>query len=317
MPFPLSILVLSICLMNDECIFCSKIMQGIKLNERKILRKIISFDNSKGENQNSSEAKKETHSLNQAYANSRRCFQHHTKKYEIIAVYILKTIILYHINPVMSLSNICKTFKINTDLDITHKDLCWFLECWRHWTSHEFGHGRLAWHRKQFYRYLCSRVIFFHWFASERIICTDTILLDSFLLHSLTSIWCGQHLCYDRFQEIVPLNAANVLGPQNRKVSMKWNSLIGAALNKRIPIKLIEGGRTTEPQKIYPLKEQICAEGDHGQDFQCIISKQMVGMFIAVWVRSDLYQSIHQLSVSSVGCGIMGCFGNKVCLDML
>ena len=79
-----SILVLSICLVHDECIFCSKIMQGFKLNESKILRKLLSFDNSKGENQNSSEAKKETHSLNQTSANSRTCFQHHTKKYEII-----------------------------------------------------------------------------------------------------------------------------------------------------------------------------------------------------------------------------------------
>uniref|UniRef100_A0A453KRU7 Uncharacterized protein n=1 Tax=Aegilops tauschii subsp. strangulata TaxID=200361 RepID=A0A453KRU7_AEGTS len=30
-----------------------------------------------------------------------------------------------------------------------------------------------------------------------------------------------------RFQEIVPLNAVNVLGPSKRCISTKWNSLIG------------------------------------------------------------------------------------------
>lgn len=122
--------------------------------------------------------------------------------------------------------------------------------------------------------------------------------------------------CYTRFQEIVPLNAANVLGPQNRKVSMKWNSLIGAALNNRTPTKVVEENKTAEPQKIYPLKEHIYAEGEHGQDFQCIISRQMVGMFITIWVRCDLYQTIRHLSILSVGCGIMGCLGNKVCFHI-
>ncbi|KAJ1438639.1 Endonuclease/exonuclease/phosphatase superfamily [Sesbania bispinosa] len=159
-------------------------MQAFKLNESKILRKIISINNFKGENQ------KENSSLNQESANSRRCFYHQTK----------------------------------------------------------------------------------------------------------------------RFQEIVPLNAANVLGPQNRKIPMKWNSLIGAALNNRRPIKVVEEDKIAEPQKVYPLKEQICEDG---QEFQCIISRQMVGMFITIWVRCDLYQSIRHLSVSSVGCGIMGCLGNK------
>ncbi|WJX71981.1 phosphoinositide 5-phosphatase [Trifolium repens] len=113
------------------------------------------------------------------------------------------------------------------------------------------------------------------------------------------------------FQEIVPLNAANVLGPQNKKISMKWNSLIGATLNNKRPMKVVEEDKRAEPQKIYPLKEQICEKVENVDDFQCIISRQMVGMFITIWARSDLYQSIHHLSVSSVGCGIMGCLPNK------
>ncbi|XP_020240427.1 type IV inositol polyphosphate 5-phosphatase 9-like isoform X2 [Cajanus cajan] len=114
------------------------------------------------------------------------------------------------------------------------------------------------------------------------------------------------------FQEIVPLNATNVLGPPNRKVPSKWNSLIGAALNNRTPTKVVQEDKIVEPQKIYPLREHICTEGEHGREyFQCIISRQMVGMFITIWVRCDLYQAIRHLSVSSVGCGILGCLGNK------
>lgn len=124
-------------------------------------------------------------------------------------------------------------------------------------------------------------------------------------------------MCYTRFQEIVPLNAANVLGPLNRKVSMNWNSLIGAALNNKTPTKVVKEDKIAEPQKIYPLKEHICEDKEHQQDFQCVISRQMVGMFITIWVRCDLYRAISHLSVSSVGCGIMGCLGNKVCFDII
>lgn len=45
----------------------------------------------------------------------------------------------------------------------------------------------------------------------------------------------------------------------------------------------------------------------------CLISsKQMVGLFLSVWVRSELVQHIGHLRVASVGRGIMGCLGNKV-----
>ncbi|BAU02649.1 hypothetical protein VIGAN_11220600 [Vigna angularis var. angularis] len=209
--------------------FRPKIMQGLKLKESKIMRKILSIDSFKGENQNSSEARKETPSLNQASAYSRKRFYHQTKKIFVGS---------WNIGGITPPKN----------LD---------MEDW---------------------------------------LDTGNNSADIYVLG---------------FQEIVPLNAANVLGPQNRKVCTKWNSLIGAALNNRTPTKVVEGDKIAESQKIYPLKEHICAEGEHQQDFQCIISRQMVGMFITIWARCDLYQTIRHLSVSSVGCGIMGYFGNK------
>lgn len=40
-------------------------------------------------------------------------------------------------------------------------------------------------------------------------------------------------------------------------------------------------------------------------------SKQMVGIFLCIWVRSDLKQHVRNLKVSCVGRGLMGYLGNK------
>ncbi|KAJ0235577.1 Type I inositol polyphosphate 5-phosphatase 1 [Hirschfeldia incana] len=42
-----------------------------------------------------------------------------------------------------------------------------------------------------------------------------------------------------------------------------------------------------------------------------MVSKQMVGVFLTVWVRRSLRKHISNLSVSTVGVGIMGYIGNK------
>ncbi|KAF8398881.1 hypothetical protein HHK36_014745 [Tetracentron sinense] len=114
------------------------------------------------------------------------------------------------------------------------------------------------------------------------------------------------------FQEIVPLSAGNILGSENSRISMRWNSLIRAALNNTIPTpETNQEAKAVELQKVYPIKEGNSIENSGRQEFRCIISKQMVGIFISVWVRSDLSQFIRHLSVSCVGCGIMGYLGNK------
>ncbi|XP_057974515.1 type IV inositol polyphosphate 5-phosphatase 3 isoform X3 [Malania oleifera] len=45
--------------------------------------------------------------------------------------------------------------------------------------------------------------------------------------------------------------------------------------------------------------------------FVRIISKQMVGIFLTIWVRRGLRQHIQNLKVSTVGVGVMGYIGNK------
>ncbi|WOL09371.1 type IV inositol polyphosphate 5-phosphatase 9-like [Canna indica] len=121
------------------------------------------------------------------------------------------------------------------------------------------------------------------------------------------------------FQEIVPLSARNVLGRRksSRKITSKWNSLIGSALNK-------DGVQLTKRRR-RRRRDQMAKVGDHseqrllpvtrsggcGEDFHCILRKQMVGIFVSVWVRGDLRRCVRNLAVCCVGCGIMGCLGNK------
>ncbi|PKA46811.1 Type I inositol 1,4,5-trisphosphate 5-phosphatase 1 [Apostasia shenzhenica] len=45
--------------------------------------------------------------------------------------------------------------------------------------------------------------------------------------------------------------------------------------------------------------------------FVRIISKQMVGIFVSIWVRRSLRKNIQNLKVSTVGVGAMGYIGNK------
>ncbi|KAJ4841528.1 Type I inositol polyphosphate 5-phosphatase 5 [Turnera subulata] len=50
--------------------------------------------------------------------------------------------------------------------------------------------------------------------------------------------------------------------------------------------------------------------------YRLIASKQMVGIFISVWVRKGLVPYIGHLRIDSVGRGIMGCLGNKGCISI-
>lgn len=112
-----------------------------------------------------------------------------------------------------------------------------------------------------------------------------------------------------RFQEIVPLCARNVLGPEKSKISTKWNSLIGTTLNKSLPDQNKSG---PAPYQVYHVEEGGYRGVSNRRKFRCIMSKQMVGIFVTLWVRDDLSNYISYPSVSCIGCGIMGCLRNKV-----
>ncbi|KAL3721696.1 hypothetical protein ACJRO7_034092 [Eucalyptus globulus] len=50
--------------------------------------------------------------------------------------------------------------------------------------------------------------------------------------------------------------------------------------------------------------------------YKLVACKQMVGIFLTVWARTELVQHVGHLKVSSVGRGIMGCLGNKGCISV-
>ncbi|XP_042440074.1 type IV inositol polyphosphate 5-phosphatase 9-like [Zingiber officinale] len=113
------------------------------------------------------------------------------------------------------------------------------------------------------------------------------------------------------FQEVVPLSAKNVLGKEKRRILVQWNSLIRRTLNRSSCG--LEGGRegkAGERQKVHPVKEGSSKCG-FVRDFRCIISKQMVGVLVSVWVRRELQCYLRHPGVSCIGCGILGCLGNK------
>ncbi|XP_042460841.1 type IV inositol polyphosphate 5-phosphatase 6-like isoform X1 [Zingiber officinale] len=89
------------------------------------------------------------------------------------------------------------------------------------------------------------------------------------------------------FQEIVRLSAGNVLGAEDTGPARRWLSLVDQALNS-----------THE-------------EAPDSAAYRLAASKQMVGVFLCVWVRAGLAPLVSDVKVSCVRRGIMGCTGNK------
>ncbi|PIA53015.1 hypothetical protein AQUCO_01000702v1 [Aquilegia coerulea] len=150
------------------------------------------------------------------------------------------------------------------------------------------------------------------------------------------------------FQEIVPLNAGNVFGAEDMGPASKWLSLIRQALNTSSSQTNQEVGlnytnATTTTINVKPRvsfsdllsleddfdsgrtstsdsnsSEDGSPSPDHSSSSRyCLAaSKQMVGIFLCVWVRSDLNKHINNLKVSCVGRGIMGYLGNKGSISM-
>lgn len=139
------------------------------------------------------------------------------------------------------------------------------------------------------------------------------------------------------FQEIVPLNARNVFGPEDKGPSTTWLSLIGQALNhhpKSTPESTnIYTNATAGPTCSSPTRTSfshlLSMDGEagfigeelacrfptgsacDGDDYRLVASRQMVGIFLCVWIRTRLVRHVANIRMSCVGTGIMGYLGNK------
>ncbi|CAN1258582.1 Type I inositol polyphosphate 5-phosphatase 10 [Linum perenne] len=106
------------------------------------------------------------------------------------------------------------------------------------------------------------------------------------------------------FQEIVPLNAGNVLGAEDSEPAAKWLALINLSLNKSYAV----GSNIASAA--------AAALGTRQMRYSLIVGKQMVGIFLTVWMKKELVQHVGHLRVSYISRGIMGCLGNKGCISV-
>lgn len=186
------------------------------------------------------------------------------------------------------------------------------------------------------------------------------------------------------FQEVVPLNAGNVLGAENNVPAARWLHLIRHTLNNsRYPsmrscstpssiwheavefteyLNDLGADMASLEKEVEPFFLNVYQKGDHHSHkavvngpgertcggksnrsgdsqpstpisspilscrslasydqpvtqnrsrYALIASKQMVGIFLSVWIRGDLRRHVRNLKVSCVGCGLMGFLGNK------
>ena len=128
----------------------------------------------------------------------------------------------------------------------------------------------------------------------------------------------------------MPLNAGNVLGAEDNGPATKWLSLIREALNNNNDLSQndlevsknhrtsFELTKSSQPSRRsisnFPDDNLVACNSTLDRGYSLAASKQMVGIFLCVWVRDDLQKRITNLKVSSVGRGIMGYLGNKVSL---
>ncbi|KAF3334013.1 type I inositol 1,4,5-trisphosphate 5-phosphatase CVP2-like protein [Carex littledalei] len=150
------------------------------------------------------------------------------------------------------------------------------------------------------------------------------------------------------FQEIVPLNAGNVLGTEDKGPANKWLHLIRQCLNAssspnnprvtpnntnahdkpRVsfsdllaveseiePVRWSTSTNNSISSSSCSSEEELAGSGSgstcQGGRYVFVASKQMVGVFLCVWVREELMRHITSVKVSCVGRGIMGYMGNK------
>ncbi|XP_010658880.1 type I inositol polyphosphate 5-phosphatase 10 isoform X2 [Vitis vinifera] len=192
------------------------------------------------------------------------------------------------------------------------------------------------------------------------------------------------------FQEIVPLNAGNVLVVEDNEPAARWLQLINQSLNKSpavyvfnspthphdnrsVGLRGLKTTATTGGSLFFPkyslkafsqtfrtesgkrLKTCSCTselERKYGKDccFQCpkssirddessseeddepnsfstasstkhmkyslIACRQMVGIFVTIWMKKELVQHVSHLRISCISRGIMGCLGNKGCISV-
>ncbi|KAL8487042.1 hypothetical protein ACS0TY_023655 [Phlomoides rotata] len=95
-------------------------------------------------------------------------------------------------------------------------------------------------------------------------------------------------------------STASFKGPRSIKTYSSFNS-----------VTVNENRMRTELASLVELDLESLINRKRRPPYVRIVSKQMVGIFITIWVRRSLRRRIQNVNVSTVGVGIMGYIGNK------
>lgn len=60
------------------------------------------------------------------------------------------------------------------------------------------------------------------------------------------------------------------------------------------------------------MMNEVVSGSNKNLKYGLVVSKQMVGIFVTVWVKKELIQFIGHMRTSYITRGILGCLGNKV-----
>ncbi|KAK9840841.1 hypothetical protein WJX81_008338 [Elliptochloris bilobata] len=102
------------------------------------------------------------------------------------------------------------------------------------------------------------------------------------------------------FQECVPLSASNVVMGASLDAAAAWDRLIELALNGAA-----HGG--AGPLEMGFSKGAAPSSAAYVQ----VAGKQMVGVYLSVWVHRRLLPAVRGVQVTAVGTGVLGYMGNK------
>lgn len=99
-----------------------------------------------------------------------------------------------------------------------------------------------------------------------------------------------------RLQELVPLNAGNIItGGEDRAVAAAWVALINRSLNKvQAPTAGLHGPRISRHRHLNWCHPQA---GDASDHYVVIMQRQLVGVYLAVFVHRRLLPQVRGTQV--------------------
>ena len=100
-------------------------------------------------------------------------------------------------------------------------------------------------------------------------------------------------------------------GNNSSSVSKACSSTMGLSTSRPCAVPISRAGLNSNQDQM--ISRGSSTEMVSRSHYTMIASKQMVGLYVSVWVKSCLCQSVRDVKVSCIGCGLMGYLGNKVC----